>query len=658
MKIHRDINQLPAFNNAVITIGSFDGVHRGHKKIIERIKRIATDLNGESVLITFHPHPRKIIFPQDNSLLLLNTLEEKIELFARNGLDHLVIIPFSIEFSQQDPREYLDKFIMAKFSPACIVIGYDHRFGLNRKGDIYLLKEYAKEYQFKVVEIKKQEIEDITISSTKVRNALLEGNITDANLFLGYPYSISGKVVHGDKIGKQLGFPTANLSIPEKEKLIPKPGVYAASVLIGHDRWDAMLYIGDRPTINTKQKMALEVHIFHFNQDVYDMEIQVELIEYVREDVKYNSLNDLRAQLQRDAEKCLKILHEGAGREILIPEISIAILNYNGKEHLEAYLPSVIQACPDHGQVVVIDNGSDDDSLEFLEEWYPDVRIIPFENNFGFAEGYNKGMAEIKSPYVLLLNSDVKLKEDSLNVLMEVISKDKNIAGVQPLILDMEERDKYEYAGAAGGFMDHLGYPFCRGRIFKFTEQVSPDYGETDVFWISGACMLVDKKVFDQLGGFDGNYFAHQEEVDFCWRALRAGYRFTVTDKTRVYHLGGGTLSYDSPRKVFLNFRNSLITIVKNEPILKLLFILPLRIILDWIAAIYFIFQGKFYASWAIIKAHGSFLFNVRNTLLKSAYYYRLINRNRIGKRRDVKRKAFSIVFSHYILGIRKFRNL
>jgi len=228
MRIFRDIQALPEFNNAVITIGSFDGVHIGHQKIIKRLKHLAKEIDGESVIITFDPHPRKIIYPKDDSLQLLTTLEEKIDLCESFGVDNLVIVPFSIEFSQQLPREYVEKFLIGAFSPKYIVIGYDHRFGLNRKGDINLLQEYQEEHDFEVVQIKKQELEDITISSTKIRNALLKGDIENANHFLNHRYKLSGIVSHGDKIGKTIGYPTANISIEEPSKLIPLNGVYAA----------------------------------------------------------------------------------------------------------------------------------------------------------------------------------------------------------------------------------------------------------------------------------------------------------------------------------------------------------------------------------------------------------------------------------------------
>ncbi|HMQ08846.1 MAG TPA: bifunctional riboflavin kinase/FAD synthetase [Saprospiraceae bacterium] len=658
MQIHKGIDHLPVFKNAVVTIGSFDGVHRGHTKILERIHQLTMELNGESVLVTFDPHPRKVIYPQDHDLPMINTLEEKLELFESANLDHVVIVPFTVEFSQLAPGEYIEKFLVSTFHPAVLVIGYDHRFGLNRKGDIYLLKKYADRFNFQLIEIKKQEIDDITISSTKIRNALSEGDVQTANLFLGYHYTLSGKVVHGDKIGKQLGFPTANLSIPDKNKLIPRAGVYASRVVIGSDVWEGMLYIGDRPTLNTRQKISLEVHLFNFNEEIYDMDIRIQLINYIREDVKFRSLNDLRLQLQKDAESSLSVLKNERDSKRKSPEISIIILNFNGVEFLEAYLPSIVNSCPDYGEIIVADNGSKDESVDFLEEWYPDVKVLTFEKNFGFADGYNRAIAKSDAPYVLILNSDVKLENHSVEVLYNAIKDDPGIAGIQPLIMDMEFPDRYEYAGAAGGYIDWLAYPFCRGRIFKSQENLNEQYSESDIFWASGACMLIRRDVFLQLGGFDSTYFAHQEEIDYCWRALRAGYRFKVTDKAKAYHLGGGTLAYNQPRKLYLNFRNNLTTLLKNESWYLLVFILPIRLILDGVAVIAFLFTGKIQAAFFIIKAYFHVIARPLSLMRKVIQNNRLIKKYRIGKRNDRNRPVFSIVFSYYLKGKKKYSQL
>ena len=300
MQVHRDPNNLPIFINPVVTIGSFDGVHRAHLKILDRVLSLADEIDGESILVTFHPHPRKIIFPKDDTLQLLNTLEEKLFILKSIGLDHVVIVPFSVEFSQQNPREYIEKFLIDKFDPRYIVIGYDHRFGLNRGGNIELLKQYNE--QFGIIQIQRQELEDITISSTKIRNALNEGRIDTANSYLIRPYIIQGKVIHGDKIGKSIGYPTANINVDDKDKLIPKEGIYACYVVIENERYQGMLYIGNRPSLksNVKPEKRIEVNIFEFKDEIYDQDIRLEVINYIREDEKFDNMRLLTAQLAKD----------------------------------------------------------------------------------------------------------------------------------------------------------------------------------------------------------------------------------------------------------------------------------------------------------------------------------------------------------------------
>jgi len=283
------------------------------------VKHLAKEIDGESVIITFDPHPRKIIYPKDDSLQLLTTLEEKIDLCESFGVDNLVIVPFSIEFSQQLPREYVEKFLIGAFSPKYIVIGYDHRFGLNRKGDINLLQEYQEEHDFEVVQIKKQELEDITISSTKIRNALLKGDIENANHFLNHRYKLSGIVSHGDKIGKTIGYPTANISIEEPSKLIPLNGVYAAYCNIEGVQFQGMLYIGN---------------------------------------IKFDSLDALTTQLAQDKIDSLSILEQQIMSTKSTDKVCVAILNYNGEEYLESYLPQVLYSSSDPINIAVIDNAS------------------------------------------------------------------------------------------------------------------------------------------------------------------------------------------------------------------------------------------------------------------------------------------------------------
>lgn len=308
MEVYYDLKDLPVFKSAVLTIGSFDGVHSGHQKILERLRQLAQEVQGESIVITFHPHPRLVIYPKDNSLQLINDIEEKVALLERYGIDNVVVVPFTIEFSQQSADEYIQKFLVDKFNPRYIVIGYDHRFGLNRQGNIDYLKHASRSANFDVIEIQKQEIEDIAISSTKVRKALNKGDVHTASKLLGHYFTLTGKVVKGQQIGNTIGFPTANISIENKHKLIPPYGIYAVYLVHDKERYEAMLYIGDRPTLKAYDNRTIEVNIFDFKKDIYGEIVQVELVDFIREDATFASLEALQDALKADKKSTLKIL--------------------------------------------------------------------------------------------------------------------------------------------------------------------------------------------------------------------------------------------------------------------------------------------------------------------------------------------------------------
>ncbi|MEM6379479.1 MAG: bifunctional riboflavin kinase/FAD synthetase [Bacteroidota bacterium] len=344
MKVHQDLGKLPSFKNAVITIGSFDGVHLGHRKIIEHVNYLAKANGGESILITFHPHPRLVVYPKDQSLQLLNTVEEKIFTLKQTGLDHLIIVPFTVEFSQMTADEYILDFLVEKFSPKFIVIGYDHKFGLNRQGDIEYLKYHQEKYAYQVQEIAKQEIEKNSISSTKIRNAIQEGAISKANQLLGHRYLLTGEVIKGEQIGKTLGFPTANLQVKDAHKLIPPNGIYAVEVLHEDKRYGGMLYIGDRPSIAHLTNQTIEVNIFDFDRQIYGEEIQLELIDYIRGDMAFDNLEGLSAQLAKDKIASLKILDAREAPKQPTLQFAVVILNYNGKSYLETFLPTVLNS--------------------------------------------------------------------------------------------------------------------------------------------------------------------------------------------------------------------------------------------------------------------------------------------------------------------------
>ncbi|MDD2983233.1 MAG: glycosyltransferase family 2 protein [Crocinitomicaceae bacterium] len=286
-------------------------------------------------------------------------------------------------------------------------------------------------------------------------------------------------------------------------------------------------------------------------------------------------------------------------------QIAIVILNWNGKDFLDKFLPSVLKYSGD-ARIVVADNASSDDSVSFLKEHYPSVELVINDSNGGFAKGYNDALKQIKSSYYLLLNSDVEVTEGWLNPLMNVM-KDPKVAGCQPKVLSYQDKNRFEHAGACGGFLDHNYYPFCRGRIFEKTEMDTNQYDhEMEVFWTSGACMLIRSEVFHQVNGFDEDFFAHMEEIDMCWRIKRLGHTFKIVPSSKVYHVGGGTLSYFSPKKTYLNFRNSLYMITKNHEGL-LFFKLFYRGVLDGMAAFMFLLSGKPNHFMAVFKAHTAF---------------------------------------------------
>ncbi len=302
MQIHKGLNHLPVFKNAVLTIGTYDGVHFGHQQIIKRLNDIAQEKEGESILLTFDPHPRLVLNPDDNTLKLISTIDEKEELLETFGLNHLVIATFSTDFASLEAEDYVEKILVNNFHPKKIVIGYDHRFGKGRKGDIHLLRQLADKYQFEVEEIPAQTLDEISVSSTKVRNALLNGHIKEANQFLAHPFTIKGKVVHGDKIGRILGFPTANIEISNPHKLIPASGVYAVKIKINGIFYKGALSIGYRETVFDNSKLTTEVFILDFDGDLYNQNLDIIFVDYLRPQIKYENWDLLKAQIEKDVE--------------------------------------------------------------------------------------------------------------------------------------------------------------------------------------------------------------------------------------------------------------------------------------------------------------------------------------------------------------------
>jgi riboflavin kinase / FMN adenylyltransferase len=320
MKIHRTIDNLPAFRNAVITIGTFDGVHMGHRQIIDKLKKEAAAINGETVIITFHPHPRKVVASTILGIRLINTLEERLGLLEQLGIDHVVVVPFTDAFANQPAEDYIRNFLIDKFHPHTIIIGYDHRFGRDRAGDYLLLEQKAEVYNYKLQEIPRHLLENIAISSTNIREAILHNDIDTANKLLGYEFFFSGTVVHGDKLGRQLGYPTANLKVMDEEKIVPGNGIYAVYAELSDssgttanggrrssDVMKGMMSIGFRPTVDGK-KRVIEVNIFDFTEEIYDRTLRVYVKKYLREEVKFNGLEELVKQIDQDKVDSLKIL--------------------------------------------------------------------------------------------------------------------------------------------------------------------------------------------------------------------------------------------------------------------------------------------------------------------------------------------------------------
>lgn len=338
------------------------------------------------------------------------------------------------------------------------------------------------------------------------------------------------------------------------------------------------------------------------------------------------------------------------------PKTSIVILNWNGKSWLEEFLPSVTRySLTENTEVVVADNASSDDSILFLKENYQNVRLICFGQNYGFAEGYNKVMEEVEAEYIVLLNSDVEVTPGWLTPLTNYLDNHPETAAVQPKILAQLNKEYFEYAGAAGGFIDSYGYPYCRGRILGTTEK---DKGQYDtpmpIFWATGACLMIRTKIYKEVGGLDRSFFAHMEEIDLCWRINARGYKIVCVPQSKVYHVGGGTLSQESPRKTFLNFRNNLLMIYKNMPQERLSRVMTTRLFLDYLSAIQFLLKGKAGNAKAVLQARHEF------SRIKGQYTY-LREKNMSLSKQEVKIPyPFKglILIPYYIKGKKHFSQL
>ena len=331
---------------------------------------------------------------------------------------------------------------------------------------------------------------------------------------------------------------------------------------------------------------------------------------------------------------------------------AVVILNYNGKSFLEQFLPSVIKFS-DGADIVVADNQSTDDSVEFLTNQYPDIRIIVNPTNGGFATGYNVALNQIEADTYVLLNSDIEVTENWLNPCLELLNSDRRIAAVQPKILSFKNKNTFEHAGAAGGYLDKHYYPFCKGRLFELVEEDKGQYNEnTEVFWATGACLFIKADLYHQMGGLDDDFFAHMEEIDLCWRLKKANYKIMYASESSVYHVGGGTLNYMNPRKTYLNFRNSLYMIAKNHEskIIQKLFI---RLVIDGVAASLFLVKGQFRHFWAVLRAHMS-VYKNWSTLMEKRKQVKTLSTtyNKVGLYQK------SIISQKFINGVKTYSQL
>ncbi len=304
MRIYHHISELSNLTNTIVTIGTFDGVHLGHQKIIKRLVELKDKQGGEIVLFTFDPHPRKVLFPEQTDLKLITTTGEKCELLKKFGIDHVLVYPFTKAFSKMHAEEYISDIIAKGLKTKTLVIGYDHRFGSNREGNIDTLKQFASTLHFNVEEIPAQEINQLNISSTRIRKAIDEGDIKTANEFLGYSFFVTGVVVKGKQLGKTIGYPTANIFIEDTDKLIPKIGVYAVNVVLKGVTYKGMLNIGTNPTTDLDNKIKIEVNIFDFDKDIYGETLKVAFVKWIRNEEKFANLDELKLALANDKIAC------------------------------------------------------------------------------------------------------------------------------------------------------------------------------------------------------------------------------------------------------------------------------------------------------------------------------------------------------------------
>lgn len=333
-----------------------------------------------------------------------------------------------------------------------------------------------------------------------------------------------------------------------------------------------------------------------------------------------------------------------------MPKVAVVILNWNNNYFLEKFLPSIYNSNYPNIEFIIGDNASTDDSIAFVKEYYPHIRVILNDTNYGFAGGYNKVLEQVEADYFILLNSDVEVTQNWIEPVIEMMEREKFVAA-QPKIRAYHKRESFEHAGAAGGFIDWLGYPFCQGRILHVTEVDEGQYNEEkEIFWATGAALFIKSSAWKELGGFDADFFAHMEEIDLCWRLKKSGYRIGYCPHSTVYHVGGGTLNTSNPKKTYLNFRNNLVMLQKNLPFMQAVWVIFIRLWLDFLALLSFVAKGKFRDAWAISRAHQYFFLKFFHNSSKRKKYS--VEENKKGLFRK------SIIWKFYVNKIQKFSNL
>ena len=435
----------------------------------------------------------------------------------------------------------------------------------------------------------------------------------------------------GHQLAGPMGYPTANCSMEDPDKILPAFGSYAAEVICEDMTYQGMMYIGRSATLKTDNKIIVETNLFaKLDHSLYGKKIDIYPLAFIRKDEKFNSKDELIFNIEGDKIACLQYFGQRQENKL----VTTAILNYNGVDFLKQFLPSHLNCSYKQQRLLVIDNESTDDSTSFLTTASADIDICQLDTNLGYAGGYNQGLTDVHTKYTAIINSDIEVSEKWLEPLVAALEADSNLVAVQPKILSFKNKSQFEYAGAAGGMLDRMGYPYCRGRIMNTIEDDSGQYDDNlSVDWTSGAAMLVRTEAFKEAGGFESGFFAHMEEIDLCWRWRNSGLKLKCIPASIVYHVGGGTLDYQSPRKAFLNMRNNYHMILRNMSSAQLLYRIPLRLVLDSIFILKVLLSGQLstaFANWKGMAAGLSKIFSLKKENRRIQFYVKRYNSDKV----------------------------